>query len=191
MATQNIEITMLARLLDVTPQYVRKLTDQGILSRAVDDAGVELRGRYSLLAVRDYCRYIRSKMRAGESSGQADWEASRNKRMAAEAEMSDLRVKQYKGQLHNARDVEFVMTNIMTFFKQRALAFPSRVARLCVGKNFRQILEILTHEIELLLRELSGYNPTDFTKQDADYLESEGVELNGEHGGSDDEQSSR
>lgn len=172
---------MLAKLLDITPRHVIRLTNDGVLSRAIDDDGNELRGRYSLLAVRDYCRYLRSQMRVGDT-GQAQWEASRNKRMAAEAEMSDLRVKQYKGQLHNAHDVEFAITNMMTYFKQRALAFPSRVARLCVGKNFRQILEILSDEIELLLRELSGYDASQFTEQDEKYLENENAELNGSDG---------
>jgi hypothetical protein len=189
MAAQTIETSMLAKLLDITPRHVIRLTNDGVLSRAIDNDGNELRGRYSLLAVRDYCRYLRGQMRVGDT-GQATWEAARNKRMSAEAEMSDLRVREYKGLLHNARDVEFVITNMMTYFKQRALAFPSRVARLCVGKNFRQILEILSGEIELLLRELSGYDASKFTKQDNDYLESEAGEA-GDNGSDDGDKSSR
>jgi phage terminase Nu1 subunit (DNA packaging protein) len=182
MATQNLlDTSQLAKLVDVTPRWIKKLTQDGVLTRARDADGSELRGRYNLLAVRDYCRYLRSAARLDDAS-EARWQALRNEKMAAEGEMSRLRLQEYKGDLHHARDVEFIMNNMMTYFKQRVLSIPSRVARLCVGKNFRQIYDLLAGEIELCLRELSGYDRSRFAAQRQEYLESQGVDLDSLNG---------
>jgi hypothetical protein len=57
MATpQLIDTSQLAKLCDTSPRWIQKLTTDGILQRARDADGAELRGRYNLLAIRDYCR---------------------------------------------------------------------------------------------------------------------------------------
>jgi hypothetical protein len=95
--------------------------------------------------------------------------------VAAEAELEELHLAEYKGQLHHARHIEFIWTSILTRFKARLLALPSRVARLCVGKKFHEILEIITREIEILLREFSGYDASTFKAERDAYLESQAV----------------
>jgi len=176
MATpQLLHTSQLAKLVDVTPRWIKKLTQDGLLQRARDADGEELRGRYNLLAVSDYCRYLRSLARLDDAS-EARWHALRNEKMAAETEMAHMSLAERKGQLHNARDVEFIMNNMLTYFKQRVLSIPGRVARLCVGKRFREIFDLLSTEIELALRELCGYERSRFAKQRAEYLEAQGVE---------------
>jgi hypothetical protein len=60
-------------------------------------------------------------------------------------------------------------------------------ARLCVGKNFRQIYDLLSTDIELCLRELSGYDKSRFAQQNAEYMASQGFdEPSGDGGGGDD-----
>jgi phage terminase Nu1 subunit (DNA packaging protein) len=178
---RTIATNDLARIIDVTPSYIRKLTAQGIIRRARGADGEEIRGRYNLLAVRDYIRYLRSLLRE-DDEGEQRYSALRNQRLAKEAEMSQLRLRQMKGELHHASDVEFCMTNMCTYFKQGVLAIPSHVARVCVGKKFRQIYELLTTEIELVLRTLSGYDPAMFAAQRAEYLASKGVDLSSVNG---------
>src|SRR5215471_17968812 len=126
-----IDTTQLAKLLDTSPRWVQKLTQDGVINRARDADGEELRGRYNLLAVRDYCRYLRSLARLDDAS-EARWHALRNEKMAADTEMAHLNLAERKGQLHDARDVEFIMNNMLTYFKQGVLSIPSRVTRLCV-----------------------------------------------------------
>ena len=177
MATpQLLDTSQLAKLVDCTPAWIRKLTGDGVLSKARDADGQELRGRYTILAVRDYCRYLKSLARLDDAS-EARYQALRNEKMASESEMSRLRLLEYKGELHNARDVEFIMNNMLTYFKQRVLSIPSRVARLCVGKSFREIFDLLMVEIELCLRELSGYDKSRFAAQRAEHLEERGIDL--------------
>lgn len=181
MAQNLLDTTQLAKLLDITPRWVRKLTGDGVLNRARDADGEELQGRYNLLAVRDYCRYLRSLSKLDDAS-EARWQGLRNEKMAAESEMSRLRLLEYKGELHHARDIEFIMNNMLTYFKQRVISIPSRVARLCVGKKFRDIYDLISTEIELALRELSGYDRSMFAAQRATYLENQGVDLEGLNG---------
>jgi phage terminase Nu1 subunit (DNA packaging protein) len=182
MAANTITTTQLSKLLDVTPAYVRKLTADGVISRAVDADGSELEGRYSLLAIRDYCRWLRSKLRVDDTS-ETRRQAALGRKAEAEAELTELRLAEHKGELHHARHIEFIWTSILTRFKARLLAMPSRVARLCVGKKFREILEILSREIELLLRELSQYDAKAFAREREAYLETQEKEpasLNGD-----------
>jgi len=102
--------------------------------------------------------------------------------VAVSFERTRLELREYKGELHNARDVEFIMNNMLTYFKGRVLAIPARVARLCVGKKFREIYDLIMCEIELALRELSGYDRAHFAAQRASFLASHGVDLDNLNG---------
>jgi hypothetical protein len=95
-----------------------------------------------------------------------------------------------KGELHDARDVEFIMNNMLTYFKQRVLSIPSRVARLCVGKTFREIFDLLMVEIELCLRELSSYDKSRFAAQRQKYFAEQGIDVD-DLNDEDDEEKSR
>lgn len=183
MPAKTIGSEQLARLLDITSRQVRQLSTENVLHRATDDDGKELRGRYDLVpSVRGYCRYLRTLSRLDDSSESQNTEL-KNRKLGAEAEMSELRLKQFKGQLHHADDVAFVMTNMLTFFRQRVLAIPSRTARLLVGKTkFQEIFQLLKGEIHDCLRELSGYDPKIFSQQAAARLAKQGVDFASSNG---------
>jgi hypothetical protein len=108
----------------------------------------------------------------------------RNRRMESESEMSDLRLKLFKNTLHRADDVEFILTNMLTAFKARVLAIPSRVSRQLIGQTkFQVVYDLLMAEIELALREMVAYDHTQFAQQREAYLEAQGADdsgLNGE-----------
>jgi hypothetical protein len=111
-----------------------------------------------------------------DSSGEAARMASTNRKLAADAEIAELRLLQLKGTLHRAVDVEFLWTNKLTRIKARIQAIPSRTSRVLVGKtDYRDIHDILTEEVELVLRECSGYNSTDFRSAAEAYLHGQGA----------------
>lgn len=175
MPANTIIVTDLAKLLDVTPRTVQQLTTEGILQRARDENGEEIKGRYNLLSIRDYCRYLRSLARLDDASESLKT-VLQNRKIGAEAEMAELRLRQFKGLLHDASDVEFVLTNMLTFFKQRVLAIPARISRLLIGKTkFQEIYDLLMGEIVGCLKELSGYNPEMFAQRTAARLAEQGV----------------
>jgi len=154
---QTLTTSDLARIIDVTPQYIRTLTREGVIHRARNEKGEEIMGRFTLLAVRDYCRHMRSKRGDGDD-GESLWRRLRNERAASESEMAKLRLDEMKGKLHRSEDVDFVITEIFTSIKQKLLAFPSRVSRLSEGKKFRDILSLNTKEMQIILRELSRFD---------------------------------
>jgi hypothetical protein len=184
MPANTMTTTQLAKLVRATPRWILKLTADGVLHRALDADGSELRGRYHARSIGDFCDYLRRQARIDDSS-ELRYTALRNERLAAENELTQFTLAERKGQLHNSDDVEFVMTQMLTAFKARTLAIPSRVSRSLIGKtNFREIFDLLMHEIELCLLELSGYDESKFENQNHEYLASKGIEdpsaLNGE-----------
>ena len=167
-----VDQTEFAKLADVTTRTVRNLNLAGVLPRALDRDGKELRGRYDLrVAMPAYCNYQRRQGPFTDAT-ESRHQLLRNRKMAAQSEMSELQLQVYKGQLHRADDVEFLVTNQLSACKSRLLAIPSRVTRLLVGKTkFKEIFEIIMTEIRLALRELTGYDRNAFKRQAAEYLE--------------------
>ena len=167
----------LAKLVRATPRWILKLTADGVLHRALDADGSELRGRYHARAVGDFCDYLRRQARIDDSS-ELRYSALRNEKLSAENELTQLSLAERKGQLHNSDDVEFVMTQMLTAFKARILAIPARVSRLLIGRTkFKEIFDIIMKEIEQCLLQLSGYDKSKFEKENREYLASKGVDL--------------
>jgi hypothetical protein len=179
---QTIDITTVAKLLKLTPRHVQQLTAEGVLLRARDPDGKELRGRYEMVrCVHGYIDYLRARTPI-EGSGEAEYAQLRTRRMAFESEMAELKLNLLKGTVHRAEDVEFCVTTQITACKARLLAIPSRVSRLLVGKkSFKEIYALIYREIELALRELTGYDASKFSRQTEEYIESlDGQGKNGE-----------
>jgi hypothetical protein len=124
-----------ARFLLLSPQRVRQLAAAGVLEKATDQSGEPLRGRFDLLAtVNSYIRYLRSKL-AGRAGTADEYTLARARRMSALASIEELRLKRIHGELHHGRDIEFVMTQMLTAANQRLLALPFRCAPHLVGKT--------------------------------------------------------
>jgi hypothetical protein len=124
-----------------------------------------------------YIHYLRKQGRLDEFSD-AKRSMLSNRKMAADAEMAEVRLFELKGNLHRSDDVEFLWTNKLTRIKARIQAIPSRTARQLVGKtDYREIHDVLMEEVELVLRECSGYNSADFKDAAEVYLEAQGAGL--------------
>lgn len=169
----------LAQLFDCHIRYVHTLTQRGVLVKAKDDKGKTIKGRYDLVAnVRAYCNFLRQSSRLEKDTSQSAYMQIRTRKLAAEAEVVDLKLKLYKRKLHRAEDVEFVLTNIFTAIKTRLLAIPSRTTRLLMGKtDFQEIYNLQYAEIEQALRELSDYDPNAFSQRNEEYLATQGGEV--------------
>src|SRR5215831_6510846 len=149
MARATINTTQLARLILLTPRHVNRLTADGVLARATDDDGNELRGRFEMVPnVQAYIRHILARNQL-DSPGETQYARLRNERMADEGALTRLRLHELQGKLHRSDDVEFAVTAMITACRSRLLAIPSRISRRLVGKkNFKEIFEIIYGEIE-------------------------------------------
>lgn len=73
---------------------------------------------------------------------------------------TEMEVMAMRGELHYAEDVEAVTNSMISAFRARALAIPSKAALLLRGKtSLSEIQEILTRHIHECLEELSAYDP--------------------------------
>ena len=122
--------------------------------------------------VHGYIDYLRARTPI-EGSNADEYDKLRTRRMAFESEMAELKLNLLKGTLHRGEDVEFCVTTQITACRARLLAIPSRVARLLIGKrNFKEIYNLIYREIEMALRELTGYDATKFSQRTEEYIES-------------------
>jgi len=168
----TVDTTQLAKLIDVGPQYVRKLAGQGVLERARDETGNEIQGRWEMIKNNHaYIHHLRQLNRWDDTS-EVRKASLTNRKLAADAEVAELRLAQIKGSLHRDDDVGFYVTSMIVRFKARVEAIPSRCGRLLVGvTDVRKIRRILTDELGTALKELSVPDSTTFNKLNEQFLE--------------------
>jgi phage terminase Nu1 subunit (DNA packaging protein) len=182
----TVDTSQLAKLFDTTPRTIQRLTNDGVLVRARDEEGKELRGRFEVFAnVRAYVKYLREAARLDDAS-ESKYIRLRNQKMAAESRAAELKLGLMERKLHRAEDVEHVITAMITTCRARLLAIPSRTARLLLGKKkVKEIYDVIYGEIVLALKELSGYDANKFSQQTEDYLVGIGAEQQSGNGQSD------
>jgi len=192
----TLDTAQMAKLIDVTPQHVRRLCADGVLERARNETGEQLMGRWEMIRCNHaYIHYLRNQGRQWEDTSETTRATLTNRRIAADAEISEIRVMVMKGKLHRTDDVQFYVTNMLVRFKARIQAIPSRTARLLVGcTDIRKIRKTLTDEHDLALRELSVPDAKALHQANEEFLEAQGAGQNllnelggGNNGESDDE----
>jgi hypothetical protein len=169
--SEIVSTEALASYLLLSARRIQQLSEEGILRRAFDsEAGQEVQGRYVLKdSVNGYINFLR--LGQGADSIEKEYQAARAKRMAAVAEEAEIKLRRTRREYHHAKDIEFVMTQMLTACKQRLLALPSRCCHSLQAKtNPAEIAGILRDEVEAALRELSEYDPAKFEAANEKYL---------------------
>jgi len=174
--TVTLDTTQLAKLINVNPRTVRKLAGEGILERARDEVGEEIQGRWEMIKNNHaYIAYLKEQGKWDDSS-ETKRAILTNRRIAAEAELAELRLLQFKGKLHRADDVATFVTNMIGRFKSRSQAIAARVSRSLVGvTSERTIRRTIGDEVDLALRELSVPDEASFAEANEAFLEAQGA----------------
>ena len=144
----------LARLLGITDRRVRQLADEEILTR-------EAEGDYLLPEV--IAEYYAYKYKTDESVDLMKEKALHEK---AKRELAEIQLAQKRREMHDAADVEAVLTEILVNFRNQIRGIPSKMAPLLFGKSKPEIEELLSMEVEGRLEELRDYTPTMFDTVD-------------------------
>lgn len=168
----RVSTTQLAKLLLLSERRIQQLVQAGILKHAIDeDSGRELRGRFEFVeSLHAYLRYKSDEL-GDDDVIEAHYLDARARRMAALAKTEELRLARLKGRMHYTEDVEFLLGQMLTAFRSRLLALPSRVSGPLAGKTDQAgIAELLQGELETALRELAGYDPKAFAAANEEYL---------------------
>lgn len=160
----TVSTTVLANLFNVTTRRIRQLENEGVIEKVA-------RGKYSLKeSINKYITYIKAtndlkEDKASEENVNYEEEHAlleKTKRQKAEIELAAM-----QGKVHFSSDVERVMTDMLSNFKSKILALPSRAAPNLISlESIAEIQEFLQLEVLDVLHELSNYNPDKFYNED-------------------------
>jgi phage terminase Nu1 subunit (DNA packaging protein) len=157
--TRTITSKDLASILGVTTRRIRQLTQEGVFPRVA-------RGKYVLgEAMRAYISHLQTKAKEAVVDPK-DLKKELTRLRRAQADKTELEVKEYRGELHRAEDVEDVWTEMLSNFRARALAVPTKLAPQILGiEDLKEMQKALKDAVYEALQELSEYDPDRITER--------------------------
>ncbi len=162
-ATHSVDV--IARLLDLTTRRVQQLSNEGVIPKAE-------RGRYELVpAVRGYIAYLKER---SINPGVVSFDEVRARKIAAEAEMAEIELREKKGQLIPASEVVASWGEIVGACRSKLLAVPAKIAPVvAVEDNPAVCKQIVEEQIGEALYELAKFvSETSETDVDIDIPDS-------------------
>lgn len=177
MSAQTYPLDTISKLLDLTPQRVNQLVNQGIIPRAE-------RGRYELVpVVRAYIHFLRDRKIQGDVHGD-DYSTYRTRLTKARAEMAEKENAQLDSKLIPADDAKQAWSAMVSNARARLLSIPNKIAPIvCAAETINEAREIIKTEIYEALNELADVeiktiNPIRPVESESDEFDgSEDVEI--------------
>jgi len=167
---QLYEAKVIAQLFNVSVRRIQQLTQDGTIDTIKTESG----RRYDLIpTIQKYIKYLQDRA-TGREKAQKDANNESEKLEAeaklkrAKAEVADLELKELKGELHRAEDVEAVMTDHILLLRSMILAMPGRLAvDVTAAKTPAEAAEIIKTECYTMLNQLSAYeyNPDEYRRR--------------------------
>jgi phage terminase Nu1 subunit (DNA packaging protein) len=150
----------LGSVVGKTPQWIRQLTRDGVLKQTG-------RGKYILgEAVQAYIEHASGGKEEDKKPRFIDHKTEHER---IKAEKAALELAQMRGELHASEDVETVMSDMLTAFRQKILAIPTKLAPQLAGiEDINVIKGRLASALHEALAELSDYDPVSFREGVAD-----------------------
>lgn len=152
-----------AKIIGITDRRVRMLRDEYGL---FENGRAEGKKKNYILEI---CvpEYINYRLEAEAKQGTIvlkEKEQAEHERI--KKQISTLKLRKLKHELHEAKDVEEFLTNMLVDFKVRMLAIPQKVAPLVISEeDTNKIVDILEKEVFGALEQLSEYDPMKIDKE--------------------------
>jgi hypothetical protein len=133
--------------------------------------GVLDRDKSSKYAVQDnvkrYIDFIKSGQKVTESDEefQANYWEEKALHEKAKRELTEMNLAKMQGKMHDAKDVELVMTEMLTNLRTQLLGLPSQLAPQLANQSQETIYDLLNREIEAKLIEIKDYTPNLFESE--------------------------
>lgn len=141
----------LAKLLNITQRRVNQLAEEKIITRQPE-------GDFVLPeAIAEFYSF---KFQSDEA---IDFMAEKALHEKAKRELAELELQKRRNEVHDAADVELVMTDMLTNLRSQLLGLPAKMAPQLANRDKDYIDQTLTDEIHARLTELSDYSPDMFT----------------------------
>jgi len=166
----TVSSKVLSEIIGVSERRVRQLGEEGIFVRAA-------KGRYKL--AESIKNYILTLKLASDSNNipiednELDLEQEKAKKERVNRLIEELKLAKMKGEVHSSKDVENVMTDMLSSFKSRLMNLPAKVSLILTQRDTGFINDYMTNEVLNILSELKDYNPEDFYGDDYIDLDSE------------------
>lgn len=141
----------LAKLLNITQRRVNQLAEEKIITRQPE-------GDFVLPeAIAEFYSF---KFQSDEAM---DFMAEKALHEKAKRELAELELQKRRNEVHDAADVELVMTDMLTNLRSQLLGLPAKMAPQLANRDKDYIDQTLTDEIHARLTEISDYSPEMFT----------------------------
>lgn len=141
----------LAELLMITTRRVNQLVAEEVINR-------EPEGDFVLpTAIAAYYEYKNSDSDETKYLEEKAWHEK------AKRQLAELELQKRKNEVHEAADVELVMTDMLTNLRSQLLGLPAKMAVQLANRDKDYIDQTLTDEIHSRLAELSDYSLGMFT----------------------------
>lgn len=156
---QNMQPTqVIAKIFGVSTRRVEQLKSEGIIK------GQGKPTKYDLLpTIQAYIRYLSNKAH-GREKKQTDAELETEKKSAearykkAKADMAELELKELRGELHRASDVEAIVTDHVMALRSMLMSMPGKVAvDMAAIKTAPEAAERMKKEVYFILDSLADY----------------------------------
>lgn len=155
---ETIKIRELAEILGISERQIQRLTKDGVIKK--NDKGKYLFYK----SVRSYIDYLRElegtpqQLQEEKLKNEIDYLKTRDRK-------ENIKIKILEADLHEANDVKRVMNNIIAGFKGQLQTIPYKLAPLIIGvENLGELQEIISDNINNILKELSEYDRNKFIK---------------------------
>ena len=167
----------LAQCLGITSRRVRMLREEGLFQSEEKMRGYRLEN-----CVQEYIEYkVNAELGRSALISKEKVQAEHEE---VKKQISLLKLRKLRRELHEAADVEYYLTDMLLRFKNRLLALPSKMAMEVAGVNdINRIMQTIQKNLYDALEELSEYDP-DEIDQTAGY----DTEPDDEEGDEDEEQ---
>lgn len=145
----------LAKIFSLTRPRIIQLANEEVLKR--DKNSKYLVGEN----VRAFLKYTKKESINSPKDGEddkVDYWKEKALHEKAKRQLTEISLAQKVGQIHAAKDVELVMTEMLVNLRTKLQGFPSQISTRLEGQTQDVIYSILNSEIEKTLAEMSDYN---------------------------------
>lgn len=149
----------LAKILGISDRRIRQLKEEGMFCQEEGEK------RYTLeKCVQEYIEYKeKAEMGKGGSRSKEEVQAEHEE---IKKQISILKLRKLRRELHEAADVEMFLSDMLIRFKNRLLNVPEKLAISIAGEtDINEVILIIEKEMFSVLEELSEYDPDAIDKE--------------------------
>lgn len=149
----------LAQCLGISARQVRNLRQEGLFQSQQNGRGYILE-----TCVQEFINYkVNAEMGRG---AMIDKEKIQAQHEEVKKQISILKLRKLRRELHEASDVEAFLTDMLTRFKSRIMSLPTKIAMQTAGEtDINRIVQAVTKVLSEAMEELSEYDPDEIDGQ--------------------------